>query len=338
MANYIYVNNTESFIRKSKSIWGEENLDYSLVNYINRNTLITLICKECDTTYQQLPPNHWRAKGCPECFKKGVSNCHKGKKLSNEQIEQLRQLMLNRWKDQKYRSEMTNLTDSFIKRDQYCKDCGTKENLVPKRRIKKETKEEEIVYSNICYNCSSKRKLKEKCRYCGTTKNLMTRKVNNQYLEKPKIITQDVCRKCFAELTRKTHKDKPKSDVIKKKISKTVKNLWKSYGNDMFNIGSNPSKPQTELFKLATQIYPDALENQSIETKVSRRYPDILIPSLRLIIEYDGSYWHNAEDDKKRDKELKEVGYRIIHYIDYIPSLLELFGDIRNAIILQKVA
>ena len=101
---------------------------------------------------------------------------------------------------------------------------------------------------------------------------------------------------------------------------------------------SNTAKLKEKVFKREIEkiksLYPDSILN----------YPakwfsiDIAIPSLNIAVEYDGSYWHNAEDDKKRDKELKEVGYRIIHYIDYIPSLLELFGDIRNAIILQKVA
>lgn len=338
MANYIYVNDTESFIRKSKSIWGEDTLDYSLANYINRDTLITLICKECNVTYQQLSHYHWRSKGCPECFKKTISKYNKGKKISDNQIKLSKQRMLNRWKDPEYKDEMSKITDSFIKRNKHCRYCSTQENLIPKRRIKKGTEKEEILYDTICYDCSNKRKLKGKCRHCDTTENLMTKEVMNQHLKKPKVVTQDVCKKCFADLTRKRLQGQIIPEETKNKISKTVKKLWKKYGNDLFNTRMNPSKPQTELFKLAKQIYPDALENQSIKTNVSRRYPDILIPSLNLVMEYDGSYWHNSKDDKKRDEELKEVGYKIIHYIDHIPSLLELFGDIRNTILYRDVA
>ena len=228
MANYIYVNDTESFIRKSKSIWGEDTLDYSLANYINRDTLITFICKECNVTYQQLSQYHWRAKGCPECFKKTISEYNKGKKLSDKQIELSRQRMLNQWKDSEYKNKMTTMTNSFIKRNHQCKYCGTQENLIPKRRIKKGTKEEEILYRNICYDCLNKIKLKGKCRHCDTTENLMTREVINQYLKEPKIVTQDVCKKCFADLTRKHHQGQILSKETKNKISITVKNLYKN--------------------------------------------------------------------------------------------------------------
>lgn len=43
---------------------------------------------------------------------------------------------------------------------------------------------------------------------------------------------------------------------------------------------------------------------------------DIFIPSLNLIIEADGDYWHNfpfgREIDRVRTKELEEKGFRVI--------------------------
>lgn len=43
---------------------------------------------------------------------------------------------------------------------------------------------------------------------------------------------------------------------------------------------------------------------------------DFLIPSLRLVIECDGSYWHTlpgmAERDHRKNGALSEAGYRIL--------------------------
>jgi G:T-mismatch repair DNA endonuclease (very short patch repair protein) len=55
---------------------------------------------------------------------------------------------------------------------------------------------------------------------------------------------------------------------------------------------------------------------------------DILIPSMNLIIECDGNYWHNypygKEIDKIRTKELKENGYKIIRLWETEINILTL--------------
>jgi hypothetical protein len=314
-----------------------------------------------------------------------------------------------------------------------CKYCGKENNLVISERKNKGTSEEKIIYKNICYDCSNKRKLKGKCRYCGVTENLMTRFVMNQYLKEPKLIIQDVCRKCFGDLTRKhtigkIHSDETKNNIsisvkkwhqseegkrkhkesqknkkfslegkeilrqkailqwkdpefrIKKSllskeqwndsnfrelmsnnISKRLVEYWKNsdYKEKMIKVSketwsnfefkekmsilhknrlrdNNPfdnngfikiSKPEQKLFDLVKILFPSAEQNKSIKTKESRRFPDILIEDYKLIFEYDGSYWHKSEKDDKRNKELQDVGYKIIHYIDRIPDMKELFND-----------
>ena len=87
----------------------------------------------------------------------------------------------------------------------------------------------------------------------------------------------------------------------------------------------NPSKPQVELFHLTQKLCP----------YVTLNYPcigysiDIAVPKLSLAIEYDGSCWHqNKSYDERRQKELEEVGWNFIRYIDYVPSKKELLRDI----------
>jgi very-short-patch-repair endonuclease len=41
---------------------------------------------------------------------------------------------------------------------------------------------------------------------------------------------------------------------------------------------------------------------------------DIFVKNLGLIIEFDGTYYHkNIEKDRKRDDDIKECGYKILH-------------------------
>jgi len=58
----------EDFISKAVEIHGEI-YDYSLVNYVNSQTKILIICKK-HGSFPQLPNNHLRGNGCPKCYHK----------------------------------------------------------------------------------------------------------------------------------------------------------------------------------------------------------------------------------------------------------------------------
>ena len=64
---------TQSFIEKATNL--HNNLyDYSLVNYINCNAKIEIICKK-HGIFTQIPNNHIHHKsGCSKCNNKGFSN------------------------------------------------------------------------------------------------------------------------------------------------------------------------------------------------------------------------------------------------------------------------
>ena len=78
-------------------------------------------------------------------------------------------------------------------------------------------------------------------------------------------------------------------------------------------FSDRPTKPQIRLFEFLKPIFTDALLEEHIPN--TRRIADILIPSLKLVVEYDGFYWHNGkeEEDKKRDIEIQSSGYEVIH-------------------------
>ena len=54
------------FIEKAKKIHGEK-YDYSLVNYVNKNTKIKIICSK-HGVFEQRPKHHLVKCGCPKCL------------------------------------------------------------------------------------------------------------------------------------------------------------------------------------------------------------------------------------------------------------------------------
>ena len=124
-------------------------------------------------------------------------------------------------------------------------------------------------------------------------------------------------------------------EEYKKEMSRKHKERLK--GKNPFKAnGLKPTKPQQELYEKVKMFFPDAKDNFTVVTAESRRYPDIFIPCLNLIVEYDGSYWHDEETDKKRDDELVEAGYKILHFVDNVPHELQVFGQIRKSVILKE--
>lgn len=63
---------TKKFIKTAKSIHGNK-YDYELVNYINSQTNVEIICPE-HGIFQQTPNNHLRSKGCIYCGIKNTSD------------------------------------------------------------------------------------------------------------------------------------------------------------------------------------------------------------------------------------------------------------------------
>ena len=75
--------NTNIFIEKSKNIH-DDKYDYSLVNYINCETKIKIICPE-HGTFEQIPIDHlYNKSGCPYCGGTMKSNTNKFIEKSNK--------------------------------------------------------------------------------------------------------------------------------------------------------------------------------------------------------------------------------------------------------------
>ena len=58
----------EEFIEKCIKKFGEDKFDYSEVKYVNSNTKIKIICRNCDYIFTPKPSNHLHNEsGCPKC-------------------------------------------------------------------------------------------------------------------------------------------------------------------------------------------------------------------------------------------------------------------------------
>jgi len=50
-----------------KEVEDNKGYDYSLVKYINDKTKVKIICKNCNSIFEQKPNNHLNGQGCPYC-------------------------------------------------------------------------------------------------------------------------------------------------------------------------------------------------------------------------------------------------------------------------------
>ena len=58
----------DDFILKSKLKYGKNAFDYSLVDYVNNKTKVTLKCNKCGKIFEVVPQNHTNLiSGCPNC-------------------------------------------------------------------------------------------------------------------------------------------------------------------------------------------------------------------------------------------------------------------------------
>ena len=69
----------EDFIKESKELYGDDSIDYSLVDYKGNKEKVILICKKHGIKYSIRPNNHLAGKqfGCPECKREKLNQIHK---------------------------------------------------------------------------------------------------------------------------------------------------------------------------------------------------------------------------------------------------------------------
>jgi very-short-patch-repair endonuclease len=75
---------------------------------------------------------------------------------------------------------------------------------------------------------------------------------------------------------------------------------------------SRLSKPQAQLYDIIKETFEDAEIEYPVKVDTGRYiWLDIAIPSKMINVEYDGLYWHNKEEDEKRDNFLRSRGWNV---------------------------
>jgi very-short-patch-repair endonuclease len=112
-------------------------------------------------------------------------------------------------------------------------------------------------------------------------------------------------------------KGKTYIELFGKEKTKELIKLRKKSGAIGQSLTPRISAPQLELYKLVKKKYPTAI----LEYPYLDFCLDIAVPDKKICFEYDSSYWHqDPEKDKKRDKILSQLGWKVIRFRDSIPS------------------
>lgn len=106
----------EEFIKKAIEKHGDV-YDYSLVEYKNNKTPVTLICKKCGTVFKPRPLNHTHGSGCPKCGREKANKC-----ISDTKEDFIRKAIEKH--GSKYDYSLVEYTKSNVKVKIKCNKCG----------------------------------------------------------------------------------------------------------------------------------------------------------------------------------------------------------------------
>lgn len=109
--------NKECFITKAIKKHGDV-YDYSLVEYKNNKTKVTIICKKCGTVFTPRPDNFLHGTGCPKC----------GREKANNSISDTRESFITKAikkHGDKYDYSLVEYIKSDVKVKIKCNKCGS---------------------------------------------------------------------------------------------------------------------------------------------------------------------------------------------------------------------
>lgn len=267
----------EEFIKKSKLIHPNENIDYSKVVYVNNRTPVLLIDKDLkeDGTeygeYWQTPSNHLKGQSHPDKRKTKISI--KKRHKQDDIIERFKKVHLNEnldYSEVAYINMHTKV--KIIDRD-----------LKPNGEEYGEYWQEPVVHLKGCGH-----PLK------SIHKNILRQSSNTkEFVQKIKLVHGDKYDYSKINYTN----NRTKIDIICPThgiFSMTPDNLLQGKGCP--KCGKHLSKNEDEIAEFLTQYYKIVRNNRSILNGLEL---DIFIPEVNIGIEYNGLRWHS---DKFKDK------------------------------------
>jgi hypothetical protein len=176
--------NTEEFIEDARKVHGDK-YDYSLVEYINWETKVKVICGLCNNTFEISPNNHKNGRGCKKCgvkrraevLRMGIEEfIHRAEIIHGDKYDYSKVVFIDKFTEVKIICKThgeINITPEVHLRTCGCKECGKTLKI---NNIKKDSLEQlqKIIdihgdkydYSKTVYT-DSKTKIIATCRVHG---------------------------------------------------------------------------------------------------------------------------------------------------------------------------
>ena len=273
---------TEDFIQKAKKVHGDKYV-YNEVDYINNYTKICIICPE-HGEFWQVPKNHLNGKGCPKC-----ANVKKNK-------------------DNTKTSEDFILDAKKVHGDKYDYSKVTYTNN----------------HAKVCIICP------EHGEFWQTPSNHLNGKGCGKCAKNLKGTTES-----FIEKAKKIHNNRflyPKANYTKAKdkvciICPEHGEFWQEAESHLQGIGCPKcahcqSKPEEEIVDFIKNTCGLEAKTRDRSLLNKRLECDVLVPTHKLAIEFDGLYWHTENQGKNKNYHLHKTelaeskGYCLIHVFE----------------------
>jgi len=292
----------DQFIQKAREVH-RDKYDYSLVEYENNTTKVKIICP-IHGIFEQIPDKHIRGVGCHRC------GCRNNQKLNTKDIIQ------------KAREVHGDKYDYSLV--EY-RNCKTKIKIIcPTHGVF-----EQYAYIHLrghgCLQCKGKK-------ISNTKKSLG--KTTEQFIEEAKSVHGD--KYDYSSTTYNRAHDRIK-------IICPIHGVFEQSPTNHLQPNGCPkcacavSRQETELQEWISSIIDIEVRNRSI---ISPYELDVVIPSKKIAIEYNGLYWHSEQQGKCRNYHLlkhqlcEEAGYRLIQIWE---NEWEEKKDIVKSIILSAI-
>jgi hypothetical protein len=332
----------EQFIKESIEVHSKK-YDYSKVEYINNKVKVTIICPT-HGEFKQSPTHHLKGQGCKSC---SVIETHNKQRLTNTNfIKKAKKVHGNKYdysltEHVRLGDKVTIICPIHGEFEQTsgnhlsgkgCKYCGGTSKMDTKLFIEKAKKVhgDKFDYSKVIY-------------FDSRTKVVITCPIHGDFEQTPNnhLSKSNGCYKClntcydtesFTTKAKMIHNNKYDYTKVDFKNSRTkviitcpihgdFEQIPTSHinGYGCYKCGNNLSKNEINILEYIkglgfNPIHKDRglLKNKEI---------DILIPELKIAIEYNGLYWHSEEyldlEYHLTKTELCEsLGYRLIHIFE----------------------
>jgi very-short-patch-repair endonuclease len=289
---------TKQFIRKAK-ILHENKYDYSLVQYVNNHTKVVITCLQ-HGKFKQLPSNHLHGKkyGCKQC---AVQKRRQKQVFTKKQfVEKAKKVH-----DNKFDYSLIKYENNLSKLKIICPKHGTFKQVASVH-----------LRGSGCKQCSIENS-------CLTTK---------QFIEKAKKIHGNKFDYSLTNYTKNKNKVKiicPKHGMFEQTPSCHLEN------KGCKSCSHTSSKAQNQIYKMLKNNFHnmEIQKEKQIFINNKKYVTDICFPNEKIVIEYNGDYWHcNPEKykpdyfhtiknmtarqiwdyDKQKKKNLENANYKVI--------------------------